>query len=240
MSAPRNVGSRATRREHGSTAAPKTKRAANMGATFTRAYLEAGAAIRGAHLVGCTFESCGNRASFDKPTTVTGVTLERSTVVGFCGLKDVVLRDVVVDTIDTRTPLRIDTCFLKHVTLRGDVGRLQIVEYWRQDHQKKSDAFYAKVDWALDIREARFTEAVIRGVPVDKVRRDPERHVVLHKARVRADASWRKLPPPLVRRLVFWLSLPRDAELLVASDRSPYFEQQLQTHRDLVAAGFAD
>ena len=81
---------------------------------------------------------------------------------------------------------------------------------------------------------------MIRGIPPDKVLLDPERHVVLHKARVRADASWKKLPPPLVRRLAFWLSLPRDQEVLVASDRSPYFEQQQQTHRALRESGFAD
>ena len=54
-------------------------------------------------------------------------------------------------------------------------------------------AYYAQVDWALDLREAAFTDEVdLRGVPGRLVRRNPETQVLILREKV-VEGRWRQL-----------------------------------------------
>jgi hypothetical protein len=53
-------------------------------------------------------------------------------------------------------------------------------------------AYYAQVDWALDITEAEFEEGEIQGVPAALVRRDPATQVVVKRSRA-LQGGWRQL-----------------------------------------------
>jgi hypothetical protein len=53
-------------------------------------------------------------------------------------------------------------------------------------------AYYAKVDWALDISEAEFEEGEIQGVPAGLVRRDPATQVVVRRSKA-LEGQWRQV-----------------------------------------------
>lgn len=155
--------------------------------------------------------------------------------------QNLALSNVCVDGCRTKTPIRLVNCFFDCVVMRGDVGSWHVsLDLFMPSLRTYSSEFYEDVEWALDIREARFLDAIFRGIPVDKVRRDPERHFIVRKDKLRRDDSWRRLPKPLVNRLAFWLRLDGDAELLIANDRAPSFEAELERYRALREAGFAE
>jgi hypothetical protein len=53
-------------------------------------------------------------------------------------------------------------------------------------------AYYAGVDWALDVSEAEFEEVDIRRVPARLIRRDPKTQVVVTRERA-MEGRWREL-----------------------------------------------
>lgn len=167
--------------------------------------------------------------------TLTNTRVARSLV------QNLALSKVVVDGCVTETPMRLENCFFDEVVMKGDVGRWHVsLELFMPSLRKYASEFYIDVVWALDIREARFADAIFRGIPTDKVRRDPERQFVLRKDKLREDDSWKRLAKPLSNRITFWLRLDGDTELLVANDLAPTFELELERYRTLRDAGFAD
>lgn len=222
-----------------------------VGATFgpSTAFDEDGnKAIRGLHLRGCTFERCRLRAAFFSKGArrVSDVTIEAARAKQVSAQR-LDLRNVVVDGCDCDQAVRLENVRFDRVVMRGNVGRWHVSsELSTPELVAETRAFYDKVDWALDIREARFTDAIFRGIPVEKIRRDPTRHFVLRKDKLRADDGWRKLSKSIQNRVPFWLGLRSstsertDTELLVANDHAPTFELELERYRALRDAGYSD
>lgn len=185
----------------------------------------------------------GSLSGGSKPDSIRKITNVSftNTRVSHSSARNLALKNVVVTGCETETPVRLVNCFFDGVVMTGDLGRWHVsLDLFMPSLRTYAGAFYSDVDWALDIREARFHDAILRGIPVDKVRRDPERHFVLRKAKLRTDDSWKRMPKPIVNRIRFWLWLDGESELLVANDHAPSFERELDGYRTLRDAGFVE
>lgn len=212
-----------------------------QGADLRASRLPAGAVVRDARMIDCTFggASCDAR-SF---TTFERVALVRPTVTTRL-VMNLVCRDVVVDGSKTGTkPLSLVNVLCARVRLVGDHGRL----FFRADpeHLPKGDermvaTFYDDVPWALDIREGRFRELTLRGYPAHLVLRDPARHAVVLGERLAADPAWRRLDPGLVAVLQHALESPDDCHFLCASDSRPRGSADREQIAALRAMGLVD
>jgi hypothetical protein len=116
-----------------------------------------------------------------------------------CHIQDSVLEDCLIDgirmTVDAgsggkHTPLFLGGNVAKHVTLRGSIGSFiwnppnGWHPTWDIRALERVKEFYRDVDWALDIREARFTTVpTFRfGPPGHLVRRDLATQAVVTRA----------------------------------------------------------
>jgi hypothetical protein len=118
-----------------------------------------------------------------------------------CGIEAAIIEDAVVDGLKTNYPLPIGGSVFKHVVLKGDIGRLMIdstvlpgklTEAEQEAFDEANAAYYASVDWALDISEARFRECDLRDIPAKLVRRDPATQVIVKREKALLE-SWRQL-----------------------------------------------
>jgi hypothetical protein len=161
-----------------------------------------------------------------------------------------VVEDTVITGLRTRGLLQIWGPVLKHVRLKGRLGRLMISdvhdpsaspssrEAFRADNRDR----YADIDWAIDISEAEFEEADLRGVPGGLVRRDPETQVLVRRAAL-LDGRWRRVP----LEDTWWgvaletlLLDGRESEVLVAPRRHPKFPKLRDGLDRLRDAGIAE
>jgi hypothetical protein len=151
----------------------------------------------------CTF--VGSTLSLTKKpklrSTVRHVRLLDCREVG-CSLDAAIVEEVFVDGLETSNPLITWGAVFRHVTLRGRIGGIML-SHWVTPGQPASAeqrafdaanaAYYAAVDWALDLREAEFTDdADLRGVPGRLVRRDPETQVLITREKA-VEGRWRQL-----------------------------------------------
>jgi hypothetical protein len=105
-----------------------------------------------------------------------------------------ILEDLTIDRLDTeRDAFFIRGAAFKHVTIKGNVGRILIYAEASSMPVERNDravmqanlAYYKTVDWALDIREIRALEFSVCSVPVDLVRYDPEHQAVVRLTKIR-------------------------------------------------------
>jgi hypothetical protein len=158
---------------------------------------------------------------------------------------NVVARDVKVDgCISGSKVLSLTNVLCERVKLVGDFKRLLFrrdAEHVSPAHRAKATSFYTSVDWALDLREARFRDLTLRGVPAHLVLRDPERHAVILTERLASDPSWkRKVRPGLAAVLSFALDQSEDCHFLCASDFLPRGVEERKEIAGLRRAGWVD
>jgi len=118
-----------------------------------------------------------------------------------CVVDTAIIEDVIVDGLKTHGLLQTWGAVFKHVTLKGYIGRIMISPSVatgtakpkvQQAFDEANATYYATVDWALDISEARFLECDIRSVPAKLIIRDPETQVVVTREKA-LEGKWRKL-----------------------------------------------
>lgn len=156
--------------------------------------------IEGLELSNCSFTHCGLSMTKDitKRSIVRNCKLRNSTVVG-CDIGPAIIENVEVDGVVTKDLLIIWGAFLKNVTFRGLCGKIKI-NHWahfidrtaamQKPFDEARDRFYNSIDWAIDIRDAKFREFDYRGIPGRLIRRDPETQFLIRRKNV-IDASWR-------------------------------------------------
>lgn len=168
-----------------------------------------------------------------------------------CYFEGAFVEDVLVDGLKTSGLLRVYGSAFKHVTLRGRVDRLMInsilspIDKTKPEHQQavaqENAAYYATVDWALDISEADFVECDIRGVPARLIRRDPATQAVvtLEKA---LEGNWKQLDLSGTWWPTVLEFLPETGSdgVLVVPKRDPKFRQLLDGLKLLRYAGVAE
>jgi hypothetical protein len=118
-----------------------------------------------------------------------------------CALEAAIVEDVLVDAFKTNGLFQTWGAVFKHVTLRGQIGRVMLspavspgkaTPTQQRAFDEANAAYYADVDWALDISEAEFEEIDIRRVPARLIRRDPDTQVVVTRERA-MEGAWRNL-----------------------------------------------
>lgn len=142
-------------------------------------------------------------AQWDDPDlglVVRDVTARRCRAVR-CGMHGVRFEDVLVDGLAVTSLLHLSGCVFKHVTLAGNIGPLMATP---PNYSLPPDvrdrftvgivAYYAGVDWALDISRAAFSDADFYYVPGHLVRRDEETQFLLHRDRVEQFSQLERLP----------------------------------------------
>lgn len=153
--------------------------------------------FRRCRFVGCTIAAV---RSPKHRTVVRNVEVVRCEQAG-CHIGSVVAEEVFVDGLKSATDIKTWGAVFKHVTLTGRLGALLIsplVAPWDHDQTRQrlfeeaNARYYESVDWALDISEAIFTEADIRGVPARLIRRDPETQMVITREKA-LEGVWREL-----------------------------------------------
>ncbi len=168
-----------------------------------------------------------------------------------CAIDTAIIEDVVVDGLKTHGLLQTWGAVFKHVTLKGYIGRIMISPVVatgraKPKEQKAFDeanaTYYSKVDWALDISEAKLLECDIRRVPANLIRRDPETQVVIKREKALL-GEWKKLD--LSRTywsgwIDFFLRSGDPDLVLVAPKRNPKFQDLLDGLKMLRDAGVAE
>lgn len=206
-----------------------------------------GAIAAGYRFERCTFDNVGlGSETPEKPVIVRDSALIRAKAWAvFIGW--VVAEDCTVDGFEGAAIWPVDTLLLRHVTLSGAIGAVDIRDP-RQLNPRDSvrravhEDFYAKVDWALDIRGARFRRADLSGVPGRLVRRDPATQVLVTLERLTA-SRWQTLD----FRETAWNigfeemeSANLEAVVFVAEPRGRRFDDKLRLIDDLRRTAIAE
>ena len=162
-------------------------------------------------------------------------------------LRWVIAEDCTVDGFDGDAIWPVDTLLLRRVVLKGVIGAVDIRDP-RQLHPGDAErlwvhrGFYAKVDWALDIRQARFRRADLSGIPGRLIRRDPETQVLVTLDRLRAN-GWKGLDFRGTAWEVVFEGMVRaelGEQVLVAEPRGLRFDEQRRLIDDLRRRGIAE
>jgi hypothetical protein len=161
-----------------------------------------------------------------------------------CIAQGVLFEDVTVDTLRTAQVHRLYGCVFKHVTLRGNIGPIMAMgpqgrPPGRDDRIAGIVAKYKEVDWALDIRDAVFSDADFYYVPGELIRRDENTQVLLRRERF-VDIDWRGLPGGIG----FWVrrfeSTPFDSIVGIAPKRARKFRDYMADIEWLHKEGLAE
>lgn len=155
----------------------------------------------------CIFDDCAISITHDprRRSTVRNMRLLNCTANGG-RVNRAIIEDVLVENCKWPGLFQIFGAVFKHVTLRGKFGRLMIsndvlprsdvnpgYEYENVGAFREANAaYYADVDWALDISQGQFQEFCIRGVPGRLIRRDPETQVLVTREKA-LEGEWRDL-----------------------------------------------
>lgn len=209
------------------------------------------------YLHDCAFDNCGlSMVKYpQRMSRVRNVTLSQCRVVN-SEIKPCVFEDVVVEDLSTNPILLVWAAFLRRVTLKGKIGKINLnltpeafctdADRLRQFETARA-AFYAETDWALDISDARLLGLRCEGVPLHLIRRDPQTQVILDKrGRYRGqqalDASFAKAFPVADSVLRGFDESDRPAMLLTASMGAPKKrrDEELGAIAELRTLGFLE
>jgi hypothetical protein len=184
-------------------------------------------------------------------STIRNVNLIKCEVLG-CMVDSAIIEDVLIDGLKTTGQLL--HCWgtvFKHVTLKGNIDRIMIspaiaIGMAKSKEQlafdKANEAYYATVDWALDIREGRFIECEIQRVPAKLIIRDPETQIVIKREKA-WQGIWKQLDLSKTywaTSIEFFLERGDPDVVLVTPKRHPKYPDYLEGLRMLRDAGVAE
>lgn len=213
---------------------------------------DSGALFADLQFVKCYFESCAVSITRNPQlrSTVRNVTLVNCEQRG-CALDPAIVEDVLVDGLKTHGLFQTWGAVFKHVRLKGRLGRIMISpavapgtasSAEQRAFDEANAAYYAGVDWALDISEAEFDEGEIQGVPAKLIRRDPATQVIVTRENA-LRGTWRDLDLSKTHwatSLEFFLNRGDRDVVLVAPKRNRRFQQLLDGLSVLRSAGVAE
>lgn len=214
-----------------------------------------GATFSGVEFDSCRFVHCNVSITNDPQlrTTFRDVVFRNCTSEG-CTVSPGIMEDILVDRLETDRLVQTWAAVFRHVTLAGKLGRLMfsgilcptssVTSSMQRAFAEANEAYYAKVDWALDITRAEFRECDLRGIPARLIRRDPETQEVVTRAKAE-EGLWRKLDLSKTHwktTIEFLLSdRPNDPDVvLVAPKRGRDFRDLLDGIKLLRREGIAE
>ena len=200
----------------------------------------------------CSFVGCAVSITRDpkRRSTVRNVKLIDCEQRG-CAIDTAIIEDVLVDGLKTYGLLQTWGAAFKHVTLRGKIGEVMISKAVATGTAKPAEqrafdeanaAFYATVDWALDISEGDFQDLELQGVPARLVRRDPTSQVIVTREKA-LQGAWQQLDLSETHwstSIEFLLERGDSDVVLVAGKRDPEFKVLLDGLKKLRDAGVAE
>jgi hypothetical protein len=148
----------------------------------------------------CEFSNCALSLTtqVDRISTVSDVLIKNCTVWA-SDVGPAVLRRVHVDGLITDSLFIVWGALFDQVVFSGKIGKIKINRYVHHVEQSEfvqapfdlaRRSFYDKVDWAIDISQAKFRSLNITGIPSRLIRRDPvSQMVVTRESAMRT--SWR-------------------------------------------------
>ncbi|MEU4154461.1 hypothetical protein [Streptomyces sp. NPDC026659] len=201
-----------------------------------------------AELDRCVFNGSA-LAQFDDPhlgLVVRDVTARRCRVIRSLA-QGVRFEDVRIDGLAVASQLNLNGCVFKHVTLAGNIGPLMatppnpsLPQDVRERFTAGIVAYYADVDWALDISAAAFSAASFYYVPGHLVRRDEETQFLLYRDRLERFGDLARLPLFAQIAARRFEATPFDTVVAIAPRRSKHFATYLAELEVLRAEGLAD
>jgi hypothetical protein len=162
------------------------------------------------------------------------------------GLSKLRCREITVRNVKRSPLILLTNCLLDRVTIEGDVGRWFFC--WADSSLTPEDiaiarAFYGDVPFALDIRQARFTEITMRGIPGHLVLRDPATSVLVRRSSVEGSDAWRSKVGKLWADEIdlFLHAAPQlDSVVYAAATASPKLEKRLEELEVLRRVGIGE
>jgi hypothetical protein len=113
------------------------------------------------------------------------------------GIGQVICREVMVRNVKRSPTFILRNSMFDRVTFEGELGAWFFM--WLDDKLSEADVarvtrFYEEVPFAIDIRKARFRSITLRGIPGDKILRDPANSVLVRRRTLEASDAWRGAP----------------------------------------------
>jgi hypothetical protein len=203
----------------------------------------------------CDFDAIGLSVgvSPDRFTTLRNCTFTNSRVSSAVFVGNTCFEDVTIDGLSARTDLQVAGAQLRHVVLRGAIDEVRFnissgfgdeaTQLRRAAINAANQAWYKEVDWALDIREARFTTWVeIVNVPGHLVLHDPERAAVITAERARAvdykSVDWGDAP--IIPAITRMLSRGHESRIVVVPSKGQLKRPMLAALDTLRSLGLAE
>jgi len=206
-----------------------------------------------AEIVNCRFESCHITRSAipGQRFLIRNVRISRC-VAQACSVQTTALENVVVDHLRHagRSLPFLWCCVFSHVAFRGITASPKVnatpspfapaavVQAW----QEANRLYYAGVDWALDLRDAKFTALFdLPGVSVAIVLRTTETQFVLRRERVMARRTNLRPRGSISKVVLDRFVASGLPDLVVVTGRaSRLFEKHLAAFRELRESGIAE
>lgn len=114
-------------------------------------------------------------------------------------IRGAIIRDAYVENTAAPDLFLPQACVFHHVVLRGRIGRMMlgtslssVDPELASRFDEANSAFYAGIDWALDISAVETNELEIRNIPTNRIRRDPGRHILFSRRRLQI-SDWQKI-----------------------------------------------
>lgn len=168
-----------------------------------------------------------------------------------CAIDTAIIEDTIIDGLKTSDLFQCWGAVYKHVTLKGNIGRIMISPFVatamakpreQAAFDKANEEYYKTVNWALDITEGRFYECELQRVPARLIKRDPETQVVITREKA-VLGEWKKLDLSKTHwatSIEFFLERGDPDVVLVAPKRHPKYPDLLDGLKMLRDAGVAE
>jgi len=171
--------------------------------TFERLYdRNAGCSVLDAIYKNCSFESCVfSMTNESKKRSMARNLIFKNCSVRSCTIHSAIIEDVIVDGLKTSGLLQMWGPLLRHVVLKGKIGRVMISRAIslgtapaavQHQFDLTHQSYYKGSDWALDISEGHFEEMELQGIPTRLIRRDPQTQVVIRRSKV-LSGGWQNI-----------------------------------------------
>lgn len=199
----------------------------------------------------CTFDGC-LVSQTNNPlyrSVMRNMTFNNCLLYRNCNTGCGILENITIENLRTNGLIRIQSSVFKHVTIKGNIGKIMINNlHWSFDDlvlksfERENEEYYRKVDWALDISEAKFLEVDIRGIPAHLIKRDLRTQKIITRDKA-LTIDWDKVK---LKNRIFAISISsfldrEDKDLiLIAPKRSNKFEDLVYDLRILEEAGYLE
>ncbi|WP_433609893.1 hypothetical protein ACQP2P_39635 [Dactylosporangium sp. CA-139114] len=202
-----------------------------------------GSTFRRCTFFGCTIRPRGGDGFI---SVGAGLTFDRCAF-GKNVVNQIVLRDWMLSSYRASSqPLFLTSCLFDRVRFSGKCGATSILgpqpsvpPVQKSAILQAAAEFYGDIEWAVDIRDASFTDIKLLFVPGELVLRDPQRHFLVYRDRLESVAV-ELLPSAIQSRLELVGLSPFSSVVMVAPDKGRNAAEVLAGYRALVEMGVAE